>query len=425
MSAQGTVYNPGQSAAITAIMAWLDDESQDFFVLAGPAGTGKTFTVQGLLPLIRGKVVFTAPTNKATKVLRDTLRSDDYPNPDCRTIYSLLGLQLKANGELKELAEPEDEIDLSSYRLIIVDEASMVNANLMTFINRAVDNTGVKVLFMGDQFQLPPVKEPNSLVWALPCPKAELTEVMRQRNKILDTVTMIRAGISHPAPRWKFEDANDGGEGVFRPTSAAFMQAVDLSATNGEFQRPNGAKLVAWRNATVDKMNDHVRKILWGPGAAMWVQGDRLTLLEPANDLDGKKQASTDDEGTVDSATIAYHPIFGQFKCWSLKVTLDENKVVHLWAIHPDSLRDFELEKEHWAVEARANPRLWGKFWELCEAFHSVRHAYAITTHRAQGSTYETAFVYMTDILLNRNVAEARRCLYVACSRPRKRLYLA
>ena len=104
MSAQGTVYNPGQSAAITAIMSWLDDDAQDFFVLAGPAGTGKTFTVQGLLPLIRGKVVFTAPTNKATKVLRDTLRSDDYPNPDCRTIYSLLGLQLKANGELKELA---------------------------------------------------------------------------------------------------------------------------------------------------------------------------------------------------------------------------------------------------------------------------------------------------------------------------------
>lgn len=421
----GAVYNPDQSAAILAITSWLDGEEQDYFVLSGPAGTGKTFTVQGLLPLVSGKVVFTAPTNKATKVLRDTLRSEDYPNPDCRTIYSLLGLQLRANGEIKELAEPEDEVDLSSYRLVIVDEASMVNANLMRFIERAVANTGIKVLFMGDPFQLPPVKEDNSPVWKLSCPRAELREVMRQRNKILDLVTDIRAKMGHPAPRWNFSDAHDGAEGVFRPVPSAFMKAVDLAATNGEFQRANGAKLIAWRNVTVDKMNAHIRGILWGKEADTWVQGDRLTLLEPASDLDGKKQASTDDEGSVDSATVAYHPVFGQFKCWSLKVTLDDNKIAHLWAIHADSLRDFELEKESRAVEARANPRLWPKFWELCEAFHSVRHAYAITAHRAQGSTYESAFVYMTDILLNRNVSEARRCLYVACSRPRKRLYLA
>jgi ATP-dependent exoDNAse (exonuclease V) alpha subunit len=68
---------------------------------------------------------------------------------------------------------------------------------------------------------------------------------------------------------------------------------------------------------------------------------------------------------------------------------------------------------------------LWKKFWAFKESFHSARHAYAITAHRAQGSTYQIAFVDYRDILLNRNRQEAARCLYVATSRPKKELYLA
>ena len=63
-------------------------------------------------------------------------------------------------------------------------------------------------------------------------------------------------------------------------------------------------------------------------------------------------------------------------------------------------------------------------FWEFKEAFHKLRHAYAITAHRSQGSTYDTAFVDWRDILLNRNRGEAFRCLYVACTRPKRRLFL-
>ena len=117
-------------------------------------------------------------------------------------------------------------------------------------------------------------------------------------------------------------------------------------------------------------------------------------------------------------------PGLQQFKCWSLKCTLDDNRLVHLWLLHPESQNDFEIEKERLAISARAAPRNWGVYWEFCEAFHKARHGYAITAHRAQGSTYEAAFVDMGDILVNRNIPEARRCLYVACSRPKKLLFI-
>ena len=64
-------------------------------------------------------------------------------------------------------------------------------------------------------------------------------------------------------------------------------------------------------------------------------------------------------------------------------------------------------------------------FWALKELFHDVKYAYAITAHRAQGSTYENVYVDYQDILMNRERREAFQCLYVACSRPTTKLILA
>ena len=101
------------------------------------------------------------------------------------------------------------------------------------------------------------------------------------------------------------------------------------------------------------------------------------------------------------------------------------NTVVRLLVLHPDSQKTFDEACQDLAHKAKANPRLWKNFWELKELFHDVKYAYAITAHRAQGSTYHTVFVDYVDILYNRNRKEAFQCLYVACSRPTTRLYLA
>ena len=67
--------NPDQQKAVDAIMQWMGS-GEPYFLLFGAAGTGKTYAVQALIDQINGKIVFTAPTNKATKVLRATLTSD-------------------------------------------------------------------------------------------------------------------------------------------------------------------------------------------------------------------------------------------------------------------------------------------------------------------------------------------------------------
>ena len=423
-SATTPSFSPEQLSAITAIEAFLSPSCPDqFFLLVGPAGTGKTFTIQGLLTKFKGRLVFTAPTNKATKVLRETLRRDDY-RPECCTIYSLLGLRMEANGEVKQLAVPENPIDLSHFSAVIVDEGSMVNAQLASYIKMAADDTKVKFIFLGDPAQLPPVKEHTSPIWQIPL-RAELTKVMRHDNQILALATHIRQLVDHPAPKLQVTDANspDIAEGVWRCNAPKFDTAISRAISAGLFAKPGGAKVIAWRNATVERYNKRIRAALFD-NASEWVVGDRVIALEPGRDVEGKPAFSTDDEGTVTAVDIVPHWMHDDINCWRLRVTLDDNTLVTMWLVAPDSITAHKQECERRATEARAAPRLWKKFWEYKELFHSARHGYAITAHRSQGSTYQTVFVDMGDILANQTRREAMRCLYVACSRPKKQLFI-
>jgi exodeoxyribonuclease-5 len=416
--------NEDQDRAVTAMVEFLDRKCpEEFFVLRGPAGTGKTYCIKDLVNRLKGRLVFTAPTNKATKVLRESVTTDGY-KPDCRTIYSLLGLRLEPNGEIKEIAAPEDPIDLSKFFAVVVDEGSMVNALLMKYITLAAREQQVKFIFMGDPAQLPPVKELRSPIWGLDCPQASLTKVMRHDNQILKLATTLRGKVDHPAPSIQIASDNDAGEGIWRLGKQDFATALVNAAAAGQFSSGH-AKAIAWRNITVDQLNRCIRNAIFDDPQQDWLVGDRLIMLEPARDRDGEPMASTDDEGTVQRVSIAYHPLYGEYKCWALSVAFDDNRTDTVWLLHEDSRAAYESEVESLAAAARDNRRLWPRFWEFKEAFHKARYAYAITAHRSQGSTYADAYVDYQDILLNRNRQEAFRCLYVAVTRPRKRLFLA
>jgi len=417
--------NDDQLRVVDAMQAFVDAGPADenyFFVLEGQAGVGKTFCIKDLVNRLRGRMVFTAPTNKATKVLRESITTDGY-KPECRTIYSLLGLRLEANGEIKELTTPEEPLDLTKFLAVVVDEGSMINKMLMRYIEQTAKDQNIQFIFMGDPAQLPPVGEIMSPIWRLEN-NHKLTKVMRHDNQILKLATAVRQKLSHPAPSFTPESDfdSDGGVKVFR--NAEFVAAIKDAARQGEFSKPNRAKAIAWRNVTVDALNRIIRSELFD-NANTWSEGDRIIMLEPAKDLEGDTIAHTDDEGTVTRVNVAWHPHHGEFKCYAISVTFDDNHAGTIWLLHEDSAAEFEREVQRRAAEARSNSRLWKTFWGFKEAFHKARYAYAITAHRSQGSTYETAFVDYRDIMLNRTRREAFQCLYVACTRPKRFLFLA
>lgn len=412
-----------QQSAVSALLDFIadPDPSHLFFTFSGFAGTGKTFCMREVISRCGGskaKFAFTAPTNKAAKELRRV-------TGEACTIYSLLGLRIDKSGEIKQLVTGKAPVDLSDYDVIFIDEGGMVNKNLFTILEDKCQANNVKVVFMGDRAQLPPIGEPESIVWRQPT-GASLSKVMRHDNQILTLVTEIRSVMDSVAPSITIKSAHDAAGGVWKMSKGAFKEAIYAAAERGEFADGAKAKVLAWRNVRVGEYNQLIRQAIYGavalPGTFML--GERIVAAAPC--VRGEDTLmNTDDEAIVESALDCQHPLEPKYKAIELKCRTELNKVIRLIVLHPESKAQFDNDSQALAHEAKGNGKLWKKFWDHKDLFHDVKYAYALTVHRAQGSTYETVYVDYQDVLLNRSRREAFQCLYVACSRPTTRLYLA
>ena len=103
-----------------------------------------------------------------------------------------------------------------------------------------------------------------------------------------------------------------------------------------------------------------------------------------------------------------------------------EADIEKLWANYRSANTAFNLaqantpEKEALRKEKTS---LSGKAYAMINRYPDLRHAYAMTVHRSQGSTFDTALVHYADLNTMRSAFEFNRALYVACTRPRQ--YLA
>ena len=423
-----------QASAVSSIITWFHSTGPKFYTLMGYAGTGKTYLMSYLSktgladpededsPHLRSnQICFTAPTNKAVKVLRHYLDAADLQACPTKTIYSLLGLSLQANGEVKELAKPEEPVDLSAFRLIVVDEGSMVNRFLMAAIEEAYDQWKVPFLFMGDPAQLPPVGETTSPIWKI-TDQSLLTEVKRYGNSMLGLATKIRLVVDHPFPSVKIETVAP----VYRlPKPEWFDKIVE----NIELFKSGDAKVIAWRNVTVDKYNGFIRSNIFGTAEAranQWLPGDQIIARAPLKDLEDNTFMQNAEEAKILDIAIGTHPKHREFEIFNLLVEHESGRKFTLRTLTPTGNFHVSNRLNELSQEAKNGKKYkWREFWQLKDAFHDVRHSYAWTSHMSQGSSILKGFVDLEDIMLNRTRSEAFRSLYVACTRQREELYVS
>ena len=69
---------------------------------------------------------------------------------------------------------------------------------------------------------------------------------------------------------------------------------------------------------------------------------------------------------------------------------------------------------------------LWEYYYrEYLDTFADVSYGYCITSHKSQGSTYNTVFVDVGNILnFNRTVVDGLKCVYTSVIRPSENLYV-
>lgn len=424
-----------QQNALKILLDFLHNSTSKVALLQGKPGTGKTFVLKEVLKQYKYRAVCTAPTNKATKVLKDMLTSDRY-KPDCCTIFKLLNLTMSSDGEVKELAIPDKEVDISRFSLVIIDEAFMINSQLKAVLDDVLLYQPIKILFIGDEYQLPPVGEPKSAIVDYFTdglnPSIMLHEVMRHSGNILECVNQVRAAINFPMAyklpflnTFRCKDLEKEGISVIGMRDFINMIQKEAQETDN-FTKPGESKVIAWRNATVSSYNLEIRKILF-PNSYFknpWEIGDRITVTEPAKSLEDKVFATVDEEGTVQGVVYGRHTYLDGINVYSVNCMMDDNFIKTFTVVAEDSLEIFNNILAQKRLAARENKRLWKEYWALHEAVHYIRHSYAITSHRAQGSTYKKVFCNLHDILANKSKREALQCLNVAMSRAKDYLII-
>jgi exodeoxyribonuclease-5 len=422
LEAVSSSLKPNLTQATSPYRKFLSD--QPYFLLKGFAGTGKTFLITELAKtggFKPSEICFTAPTNKAVKVLRNYLDGQGLQNCEARTIYSLLGLSLQNNGEVKEIVKPKEPLNLSQYKVIIVDEGSMVNRFLLSAIDEAFLRWKIPFVFMGDPAQLPPVGEKTSPIWQISNSYA-LTKVLRYGDSMLELATSIRNIVDHPFPSIKIIT----NPPVYKVTRAEWFSSVD---DNLDLILEGSAKILTWRNIKVDQYNAYVRKKLFGGPTAkidFWLPTDKLVATSQVKDLEDNVILQTGEEAEVLEVVLGLHPKHPEFEIFNILARLETGSVRTVRALTPAGTFLHNNKLNELSTEAKSGKRYkWGEFWRLKEAFAEIRHSYALTGHGSQGSSYSKSFVDLEDILLNRERGEAFRNLYVTCTRQREELWLA
>ena len=426
-----------QAAGLNTILKFIDDPDARTLAVVGYAGTGKTYLIQQAVAELSGafSVAFTAPTNKATKVLREMAAESGISVDHVATIFSLLGLKLCSDGEVKEIKGGSTTSRSAEFDIVIVDEASMVGASLFAHLQSDMFSTCTKFIFMGDPLQLPPVGEERSKAFDEVDYRVTLTEIVRQAadNPIIQLTADIRKSIECGQRMYDLKTfKNSAGKGVYvldKPTFERWMRAgfaSDSYKIDGDSFRA-----IAWRNVTVDYLNRRIRQALYKENSSEpFLVGERVVNAAPLQDEEMEEVlAPTDSEGIIRSVEVGAHPVlkrmgFGEYKVRYLAIGYEEAGLVDAYVLHEDSERAFNRKLGSLAEEARKDRKLWSTFWTFKDSFHDLRPAHAITAHRSQGSTYSTCFVDVNDILRNRNYRESLQCLYVACSRASDNLIL-
>ena len=445
--------NIQQLEVIAHIKKFLKSTSK-IFVLSGHAGTGKTTVIKKILDNYGGKAVVSAPTNKALQVISQTAMFDGV------TIHSLLGLQPDVSLDDFNPNKPQfgqvKPSTIQDYNLIIIDEASMINDSLFNLIQDEIDRlVKVKIIFMGDKAQLPPIAQESSKVFHYDTIYLrELTTLVRQaeHNPLIATYNSLRNNIDNEDFKLDFTtNINAQNEGVIALESKEEFRAklIELFASKDYKEDINHAKLIAWRNKTVNQSNTIIREIVFGETKKIVLKGDILTGYRTVK---GTRAVPFFVNNCIDYRVSSVsrrqknsHGLYG----YTVKILekakflkgFDEKKVFIIDHADEENLHNYAELHDTLVDVAKTDKKQWGSYYNFRrdnllmmniasyrsgagrekgkQISQDLNYGYAVTCHKVQGSTYDHVFVLVKDILLNKNHKERNQMLYVALTRPK------
>jgi exodeoxyribonuclease-5 len=450
----GVYANKGQQEAIDLLTNFLDSD-KTAFLLQGKGGTGKTTIIKKIVEEAKAKgltVLGIAPTHKAKKVLGSSVKGIK-----TTTLAAALAIKLDettGNFSPDEYARSRNRVPIKNADFIVIDESSMVSDKLLEEIKSMITK-GTKVIFMGDRAQLPPVgQESDSKVFNI-SNGYELTEKMRQAatspiinigSKIAANVETTGQKVANPIEQSDRKNQTDpiSGSSITwesNETTALNDFVEDIKESKGDL---NYAKIITFNNQnhnspqSVKNLNIKVREKLFGKDKAdknQFVVGEILTAYdnfggerpEFYNSEDLRVKSAETRKGIkftakVDSQAKGSRSIEITLDMVYLDLINDEGKVIKEVPVVAKESRD--LYNQTLQKLFKTDPQL---AYGLQGKFANLEYGYAVTSHKAQGSTYTNVYVMEDNIMGASNggtVKAKNQSLYVAVSRPTTKLVM-
>ena len=212
--------------------------SQQFSVITGGPGTGKTTIVLRLLTMLLAensnmKIALAAPTGKAAARLQQAIDNSAADTIESKTLHRLLGITAD-NLQGRYSADNPLAIDV-----VIVDEASMIDISLMAILMQALPQQA-RVVLLGDRQQLASVESGAVLANLCQHPMQFSPEFCQHLSvttgieiEATDTVTTLNNSVVELQHSYRFDQQSDIGR-LATAVQLADIQAVFDVAANAE-----------------------------------------------------------------------------------------------------------------------------------------------------------------------------------------------
>ena len=289
-----------QNKTYDSFVKFSSSHNEDIMIITGAAGTGKTTLLKKLINYLNiDKKEFSlwAPTGRAVKMVQE--KTNQPASTIHRSIYSLTGIFGDiSKGNIKHVFNIRNNHEDNNEHIYFIDESSMISdivnindtfsfgsGNLLNdifeYTNILSKTNNRKIVFIGDTFQLPPIKSLKSpsldhsylsAFYKLKVKSSELKEIVRQES---DSVILKNAHI--------VRDKND--KKVFRKVNLKTekeVQKCDITNLNTLYTQDNIESniIIAQTNNSVDNYNKIIRGFIFNNLNNSVQDGEKLLITE-------------------------------------------------------------------------------------------------------------------------------------------------
>lgn len=338
----------------------------------------------------------------------------------------------------------------------------MLNKDLAELLFKESTVCKTKILFIGDPYQIPPVKEKETIVLEKVKNNVYLKTVIRQKdtNPISNLLYNLREDITNYTNTFLTEVKNpitnineNTNEGYFILDKQEFLNKVVEMFTSEAYKlNKDYVKFIAYRNNCISAWNQFIRKNFFNISEIDNINnpiiiGDNLMSYNNISinvPLYGLKTILTNsDDYIVKSVTES---VIDDILVYETKIyNIDTDKSCEIYIVNPKDYKNFTIQLCKYLKNAKQFKQ-WKKFYDFKNKFillhdlstegeiltntavklvgKDLDYGYAITAHKSQGSTYENAIVNLADINVQSNIDEKLRLINVAISRAKKQTIL-